>query len=62
MSINYVWPGIGIGPDMADMITKKRFTKELMAGTLLDWGDFKNSHGLTRNINQVDSGDQNVRA
>jgi sialic acid synthase SpsE len=39
--IDYARPGVGIPPDMADVIIKKRFTKDLMAGRFLDWGDFK---------------------
>ena len=38
--IDYARPGTGIAPEMADVITKKRFTKDLRAGRLLDWGDF----------------------
>jgi sialic acid synthase SpsE len=39
--IDYARPGVGIPPDMADVIIKKRFTRDLMAGQFLDWGDFK---------------------
>jgi len=39
--IDYARPGVGIPPDMADVITKKRFTKDLVAGSFLDWGDFR---------------------
>nr|WP_319494795.1 hypothetical protein [uncultured Desulfobacter sp.] len=30
--IYYARPGVGIPPDMADVTTNKRFTKDLMAG------------------------------
>lgn len=39
--IDYARPGLGIAPDMADVILKKKFTKDLVAGRFLDWGDFK---------------------
>ncbi|WP_321414078.1 hypothetical protein [uncultured Desulfobacter sp.] len=39
--IDYVWPGIGIPPDMADVIMEKRFPKDLKTSRFLNWGDFK---------------------
>lgn len=38
--IDYVRPGTGIFPETADVITKRKFTKDLTAGTVLAWGDF----------------------
>jgi len=38
--LDYVRPGTGIAPVMADMIINRKFTRRLNKGAMLDWGDF----------------------
>ncbi|MCP3900751.1 MAG: N-acetylneuraminate synthase, partial [Desulfobacteraceae bacterium] len=40
-TFDFVRPGTGIEPGMADLIMHKRFTKEILQGSKLSWGDFE---------------------
>ncbi len=39
-AIEFARPGTGISPELADVIEGKRFTRDLPAGRILDWGDW----------------------
>lgn len=40
-ALDFARPGTGIEPFMADVILKKKFTKKIVKGSRLDWGDFE---------------------
>ncbi len=40
-TLDYARPGTGIEPCMTDIILQKKFTKEILQGSKLSWGDFE---------------------
>ncbi|MCK5541293.1 MAG: N-acetylneuraminate synthase family protein [Desulfobacterales bacterium] len=40
-TLDYARPGTGIEPLMTDLVLSKKFTKEILSGSQLTWGDFE---------------------